>query len=72
MEGSLRSAVYVMHRILDRKDGNTFEFMPWLLVDDRAADRAALRVEEKYLVSLRKWAAHLDSYNMTTLYMYAP
>jgi hypothetical protein len=72
IEGSLRSAVYVMHRILDRKDGNTFEFMPWLLVDDRAADRAALRVEEKYLESLRKWATHLDSYNMTTLFMYAP
>jgi hypothetical protein len=73
MEGSLRSAAYVLHRILDKKEDGSFDFMPWLLAeDDPGADRAALRVEKNYLQSLQKWAERLDGYSVTTSYLYDP
>jgi hypothetical protein len=74
MEGSLRSAAYVLHRILDKKEDGSFDFMPWLLeyIDIPRVDPTALCVEKNYLQSLRRWAKRIDGYGVTTPYLYAP
>ena len=61
MEGSLRSAVYVLHRILDKKADGTFERLAWLRAGEPEVDGEELCVDKKYLKSLRKWADHLDT-----------
>ena len=72
MEGSLRSAAYVLHRILDGNERESAKLMPWLIADDSKADPTALRVETKYLGSLRSWAARLDGYDAGTSFLYEP
>jgi hypothetical protein len=58
MEGSLRSAVYVLHRILDNpKSGKCF---PWLLPNDERKKAGSHLVDERYLKALRTWAKNLD------------
>lgn len=58
MEGSLRSAVYTLHRILDQKpDGGFDPDLPWLT--------GILSVENDYLDGLRHWAKKLDDEDCT-------
>jgi monoamine oxidase len=68
MEGSLRSAVYVLHRILDEIDGKS-EPLPWLPAEKPGADGKELCVEEKYLEALRKWAHRLDEIDHNAPYL---
>lgn len=69
LEGSLRSAAYVLHRILrDDTQGNRDEdyrktiFRKFLITGGGAGavSGATLLVEEKYLDGLRSWALSLD------------
>jgi monoamine oxidase len=61
IEGALRSAVYVLHRILDRKSSGSFEPLPWLLEENGvAAATRSLTVDREYLGALRQWVANLD------------
>jgi monoamine oxidase len=70
MEGSLRSAAYVLHRILDKKAGGKFDRLPWLLEEDGSdLDKEGLRVQRAYLRALRKWAESLDSLEATESYL---
>jgi monoamine oxidase len=70
MEGSLRSAVYVLHRIVDKKPNGEFEPLPWLLEENNSdVGNARLGVEGRYLKALRSWAAHLDSVGPTESYL---
>jgi hypothetical protein len=69
MEGSLRSAAYVLHRILDKKgtslkkkEDGSFAFMR----------EAGLQVEEEYFGRLQEWADHLDSPELGMDYLYQP
>ena len=72
MEGSLRSAAYVLHRILDRKTDGTYEPLPWLREEDSSkADEEALCVKKDYLRSLRQWAANLDDVERGENYLHA-
>ncbi|MDR3638000.1 MAG: FAD-dependent oxidoreductase [Isosphaeraceae bacterium] len=70
MEGSLRSAVYVVHRILDKEAGGTFKRLPWLHKEGTVDPGAALRVEARYLEALCKWAERLDAIAPTAEYLY--
>jgi hypothetical protein len=63
MEGSLRSAVYVLHRLLDKNADKSFSSLPWLLSTAPGTDETELRVEENYLEDLRKWVKRLDQIN---------
>jgi hypothetical protein len=57
MEGSLRSAVYALHRILDEEsNGNYAIGLSWL-------EGAKIDVESKYLGELNAWVAQLDATN---------
>jgi monoamine oxidase len=70
MEGSLRSAVYVLHRILDKKPDGEFERLPWLLEENSPeVGNTRLGVKGGYLEALRSWAAHLDSVEPTEPYL---
>lgn len=51
IEGSLRSAVYALHRILDRNPGGDFKPLPWL---------DGLGVDLTYRSELCEWAKRLD------------
>ncbi len=56
MEGSLRSAVYTLHRILDRKsDGEYKSTLCWLstALDDK--------IDADYFDGLRHWVERLDN-----------
>jgi hypothetical protein len=60
MEGSLRSATYVLHRILHRRaDG--VEPLSWL--GEKGSSGDGLRVKPEYLRALRTWADQLDEVN---------
>jgi hypothetical protein len=61
MEGSLRSAVYALHRILDRGKRGKFKPLTWLHEENSGKKAAGLRVNRKYLESLRSWAKTLDA-----------
>jgi monoamine oxidase len=62
IEGALRSSIYVLHRILDRRDDQSFVYMPWLQDAARAGSGTIrnLAVKTKYLEGLREWAQRLD------------
>ena len=62
MEGSLRSAAYVLHRMLDKEPKHTFE--GWL-----NGDLSGLRVKDSYLTALRNWAEKLDEIKSTDSYL---
>lgn len=70
MEGSLRSAVYVLHRILDKKADGTLERLPWLLEEGATGPLTGLRVDRTYLEALRKWAERLDAIEPDTPFTY--
>jgi monoamine oxidase len=53
IEGSLRSAVYVLHRILDKRANGPLEQLPWLSDKMAAATGTPLPVDTKYLHELR-------------------
>jgi hypothetical protein len=53
MEGSLRSAVYSLHRILDDK-GEPQTWLNWL-------EDSGIAVKENYLKALKRWAGNLDN-----------
>jgi hypothetical protein len=74
MEGSLRSAVYVLHRILDRKpDSDEYDVLPWLLTHEsdlcKQSKPSRLCVDETYLASLRDWVSNLDDENTDSYLM---
>jgi monoamine oxidase len=70
MEGSLRSAVYVLHRILDTTPDGALKRLPWLLEEESPnGEEARLRVKNDYLKALRAWAAHLDAVGHTDPYL---
>lgn len=63
MEGSLRSALYTLHRILDlNPDKTTFDNqLRWLVPEgNKVADEKHLRVKKEYLDALRDWVKKLD------------
>ena len=66
MEGSLRSAALVLHRILDARPDGTFDRLPWLLEEGASPDKQGLRVQKEYLASLREWARQLCSFDCST------
>jgi hypothetical protein len=66
MEGSLRSAALVLHRILDARPDGTFDRLPWLLEEGASPDQQGLRVQKEYLASLREWARQLCSFDCST------
>jgi hypothetical protein len=70
MEGSLRSAVYVLHRILHGEAGGTCDLLGWLSEERTDGVRAGLRVKRKYLNSLCKWVARLDEARPGDPYLY--
>jgi monoamine oxidase len=70
MEGSLRSAVYVLHRILDKKSGGGFDPLPWLIEEGADDPAKSLCVNKGYLATLRKWAANLDDVDRKAPYLY--
>lgn len=57
IEGSLRSASYVLHRILDIPSPGRRKVMPWL---DESNQGRILSVDARYLQALRAWARNLD------------
>lgn len=69
IEGSLRSAVYVLHRILDKKAKGPLKRLPWLSDKTAAAAGWPLRVDTKYLDELREWAKQLDDIDRDTQYV---
>lgn len=74
MEGSLRSAVYVLHRILDRKpDLDKHDNLSWLLTEEsdlcKDSKLSRLCVDDAYLESLRDWASNLDDDENTGSYL---
>lgn len=69
IEGPLRSAAYVLHRILDRPtdrpDDDETRFMPWLA--GQGAD--AIAIDGDYLSRLRQWAKSLDLTSKTEAFL---
>lgn len=62
IEGSLRSAVYTLHKILDTsKSGNPSTVLKWL------SDGSILNVDETYMESLKSWVTDLDRSANSTL-----
>lgn len=57
MEGALRSAVYVLHRILDGNSKEPSTALSWL---NDSGTGVGLPVEENYLETLRSWVIALD------------
>jgi monoamine oxidase len=63
IEGSLRSAVYVLHKILDVDElgAAVASRLPWLTPDTTEGTEGKLRVTKGYLDDLRRWTEHLDN-----------
>jgi hypothetical protein len=59
MEGSLRSAVYVLHRILGPSTENSDERLPWLSCI-RTNEKDETKKEQEYFKKLRQWVGWLD------------
>jgi hypothetical protein len=70
MEGSLRSATYVLHRILDGNAETGSPLLPWLRADGADASAAVLTVNPKYLEQLRLWVSKLDSVSAGEEFLY--
>lgn len=69
IEGSLRSAVYVLHRILDRPDSGdkkeSDSLLSWLTISKTKGPDELMTVGAQYLESLKSWARNLDSIGKT-------
>lgn len=68
MEGSLRSAVYVLHRILDPNTENSDERLRWLScigIEEKNGSKGKTKNEQKYFKTLGQWVGWLDECDRT-------
>jgi hypothetical protein len=68
MEGSLRSAVLTLHRILDARPDGSFAALPWL-GEGAPAGQTGFGVSHSYLNALREWVRQLDGLGYPTPFL---
>lgn len=70
MEGSLRSAVYALHRILDKNADGSYRPPVWLIQNQSATTEHSLQLDQQYFHELSTWVDRLDKIDVDAPFLY--